>query len=107
MQVQPGHLQPMMISAAEAVVELLVPDAVLRLLAAGISFLAVTVPEPRIDAERDRMSRRQRAELIDHVGRAAIDVQPQLHNEFERGAVENVGRVHDRWRLTNGQVSGR
>src|SRR5215510_14224903 len=45
MHVESGHRQPVAVGPAEAIVELLVPDAVLALLAAGVGLLAVTVAE--------------------------------------------------------------
>ena len=71
--VEAGDRQAVAIGPAEAVVELVVPDAVLGLLAAGVGLLAVAVAEAGIDAERDVAARGPLAELVDHVGRAAVD----------------------------------
>ena len=57
---RPGRARPMMIGAAQALGNLLVPDAVLRLLAAGIGLLAVTVAEAGIDPQRDLAARARR-----------------------------------------------
>ena len=46
------------------------------------------------------------AELVDHVGRAAIDVNAVRQDGFERTLVENIGRVDDRRRLALGLVAG-
>ena len=66
--------------ALDAVGELLVPDAVLRLLAAGVGLLAVAVAEAGIDPQRDPgeparpgPAAHRFAVLVDHVGRAAVD----------------------------------
>ena len=87
--------QAVMIGPAQAVVELLVPDAVLRLLAAGVRLLAVAVAKAGIDPQRDVPPRRSLAELIDHVGRAAIDLNVQLDDRVQRLAIKNVGRIDD------------
>ncbi len=96
-----------MIGAAQAIVELLVPDAVLRLLAAGIGFLAVAVAEAGVDAQGDFAAGCSLAQLIDHVRRAAIDVNAVLDDQIERFAIENIGRVDDRRRIADGRIPGR
>ena len=70
----PRNAQAMLIGAAEAIGQIGVPDAMLRLLAAGVGLLTVAVAEAGIDAQRDVPARSALAELIDHVGRAAIGV---------------------------------
>ena len=84
-----------MIGPAEAVVELLVPDAVLRLLAAGVRLLAVPVAKARIDPQRDVPPRRPLAKLVDHLRRAAIDRDAQLDDRVQRLAIKDVGRIDD------------
>ena len=71
---RPRTVSPQRAARLEARGELLVPDAVLRLLAAGVRLPAVAVAEARIDPQRDRPARGAAAELVDHVGRAAVDV---------------------------------
>ena len=78
-----------------------------RLLAAGVGLLAVAVAEAGIDPQGDGSAGRAAAELVDHVGRAAIDVDLALHAQIERVAVENVGRVDDRRRIAGGRIAGR
>jgi hypothetical protein len=80
-----------------------VPDAVLRVLAAGVGLAAVAVTEARVDAQRD-VPARARRELVDHVGRSAVDVHAALDDEVERRAVEDVGRVDDGSRIATGRV---
>src|SRR5690606_34694093 len=84
----------------QAVIELFVPDAVLRLFAAGVGLLAMAVPKAGIDPQRDLPPRRALAELIDHVGRAAVGVDVVLHYQVQRFAIEDVGRVDDPRRVT-------
>ena len=47
------------------------------------------------------------AELLDHVGRAAIDVDAVLDDQVERLAIENIGRVDDRRRIARGTGNSR
>ena len=82
------------------------PDAVLRLLSAGVRFLAMAVAEAGIDPQRNARAGRSAAELFDHVDRAAIDVQLSLDAKIERFAVENIGRIDDRRRIAFDRVSG-
>ena len=99
MHVQPGDLEAVTIGAAQAIRQVVVPDAVLRLLAAGVRLLAMAVAEARIDPQRDPAAGGSLAELIDHVGRAAIDMESQLDDQIERLAIEDVGRIDDRRRV--------
>ena len=84
MHVQAGNAQPVGIGAAEAILQVGVPNAVLRLFTAGVGFLAVAVAETGIDAQRNVMARGALAQLIDHVGRAAIGMNAMLHDHFQR-----------------------
>ena len=59
--VQAGDRQVVLRRPLEAVVQLLVPNAVLRLAAAGVGLLAVAVAEARIDPQRDRLARASRS----------------------------------------------
>src|SRR5437868_10800282 len=93
--VQAGDGQAMTVRAAEAIIELLMPDAVLRLLAAGVRFLTMPMAEAGVDPQRDVPPGRSFAELVDHVERAAIDVEAELDDRFQRFAVKNVGGVDD------------
>ena len=88
---------------AAALADLLVPDAVLRLFAAGVRLLAVAVAEAGVDPQGDLAAGRTLAVLGDHVGRAAVDVDSLLDDQVERLAVEDVGRVHDRRRIAIGR----
>ncbi len=107
---RPVTPRPLCVGAAQAIGEVGVPDAVLRLLAAGVGLLAVAVAEAGIDAQRDVPARGTLAELVDHVGRAAIDVNALLDNQVERFAIEDVGRVDDRrrrmWVSCRGGIAG-
>ncbi len=94
-----GHFQ--------AQTDLLVPDAVLRLIAAGVRLAAVTVAEARVDAERDLSAGGAAAEVLDHVGRAAVYMDVALHAEVKGLGVEDVGRVDDRRRRAFDRVAGR
>ena len=79
----------------DALFQLLVPNAVLRLGATGVHFLAMTVTEPRIDPQRDRSARRPLAVLVDHVGRSAVDVDVVLQHVAQRFTIEDIGGVDD------------
>jgi hypothetical protein len=68
---------------------------VFRLLAAGIRLLAVTMPEARVDPQRDIAAWSPFAVLLDHVRRTAVDVDVVLEHQFQRFPVEDVSRVHD------------
>ena len=81
--------------AGDAVGQLRVPDAVFRLLAAGVGFLAVAVAEPGVDTERDASAGAALAVLVDHVGRAAVDGDLLCGHEVERFTVEDIGGVDD------------
>ena len=83
------------------------PDSVLGLVAAGVGLAAVTVAEAWIDAQRDFPAGGSSAELVDHVGRAAVDVDAVLDAQVERFAVEDVGRVDYRRRRALGRVARR
>jgi hypothetical protein len=96
MHVKPAHRQPCPFGAAEHFGNLLVPDAVLRAFAAGIRLLAVAVAEAGIHSERDVGSRHPLGQLLDHVGRAAIDVDAEPGDGIEALAIEDVGRVDNR-----------
>jgi hypothetical protein len=78
-----GDHQAVMIGLEETVSQVRVPNAVLRLLAAGVGLLAVSVAEAGVDPQRDVLARGPLAELVDHVGGAAVDVQVVLENRFQ------------------------
>ena len=65
-------------------------------------------PWPKPGLIRRVMSRpgRHLAELVDHVGRAAVDVDVVLQHQSQRLGVEDVGRVDDRRRMAAGRVAG-
>ncbi len=104
--VQPRHRKTMAAGAIDALGNLRVPNAVLRLLAAGVRLLAMAVAETGVHPQRNLSARRPRAELIDHVGRAAVDVDAAIDAEIERLGVEDVGRVDDRRRIALGGEAG-
>ena len=80
--VQTGDLQPVGIGQKQAIVELLVPDTVLRLLTAGVGLLAVTMPKARIDPQGDLAAWGQFAQLPDHIGRTTVDVQTMFDTQL-------------------------
>ena len=65
-------------------------------------------PWPKPGLTRSVISRPGRAftELLDHVGRAAIDVDTLGDDQVERLAIEDIGRVDDRRRIAGRRVSG-
>src|SRR5690606_6503646 len=93
--VQAGDGHAVAVGPQQALVDLFVPNPVLALFATGVGFLTVSVTEARIDSQGDFRSGATFAELVDHVGRAAVDVQPLLHHQIERLAVEDIGGVDD------------
>ena len=94
--VQARDAEPGPLGAAEHVGNLLVPDAVLRTLAAGVGLLAVTMAEAGVHTQGDARPRHPLGKLLEHVGRATIDVDAELRHRVEALAVEDVGRVDDR-----------
>ena len=95
--VEAGDGQAVVVGVDEAVVELLVPDAMLGGVAAGVGFLAVAVAEAGVDSEGDIATGGAAAVLVDHVWGAAIDVDVLVNDEVEGFGVEDVGRVDDGW----------
>ena len=63
-------------------------------------------PKPGLIRSVIVAARRSLAELVDHVGRAAVDVNAVLDDQVERLAVEDVGRVDDRRRIALRRVAG-
>ena len=61
--VQARDAQPMMVGQPQAFGEFGVPDAVLRMLAAGVGLLAMAVAKARIEPQRDVAPRRQRGPI--------------------------------------------
>ncbi len=105
--VQAGDAQPVVVGVDQALGELLVPDAVLGMVTAGVRLAAVAVPKAGIDAERDLAARGAAAVLVDHVGRAAIDVDILLEHQLQRRGVEDVGGIDDGRRIPLGLITGR
>ena len=93
--VEAADLQARPLRPAEDLGNLLVPDAVLRALTAGVGLLAVAVAEARVHAERDRCAGHPLGELLDHVGRSAVDVDAVPHDHVEAVTIEDVGRIDD------------
>ena len=106
MHVKPSHFQPASLGSFHAFRQLLVPNAVLRLLAARVCFLAVSVPETGIDTQRDFSIGYALAQLIDHVGRTAVDVNVVLHHQVEGHVVEDVRCIDDGRRIARRRVAG-
>src|SRR6476620_12555123 len=92
---QTADRQAVMVGAAQAVVELLVPDAVLALLPAGVRLLTVAVAKAGVDPQRDVCTRRTLPKLIDHFGRAAVNRNSKLHHGIQRLAVKDISRVNN------------
>ena len=104
--VQAGDRKPIAAGPVETLGDLPVPNAVFRLLAAGVGLLAMAVAEAGIDPQGDASAGGAAAELVDHVGRAAVDVDAAFDAQIERLGVENVGRVDDRRRIAGGREAG-
>ena len=67
----------------------------------------MAVAEARIDAECNLSASSTRAKLVNHVCRAAVHWNLVFDHQIECFAVENVGRINDRRRLTPvGDVTG-
>ena len=84
-----------MLGGDEAARELLVPDAVLGQLAAGVGLPAMAVAEAGIDPQGDLPAGGTAAVLVDHVRRAAVDVDVLGQDQLQRLGVEDVGGVDD------------
>ena len=64
-------------------------------------------PKPGLIRSVIAAARGPLAELLDHVGRAAVDVHAQLDDQIERLAIENIGRIDDRRRIAvSRRISG-
>ena len=63
-------------------------------------------PKPGLIRSVIAAAGRALAELIDHVGRAAVDVNAMLDDQIERLAIEDVGRVDDRRRIAVRLIAG-
>ena len=93
--------------AGDAIGDLLVPDAVLRVAAAGVGLLAVAVAEAGIDAQRDAGVTRGRGRPAGEGSPywSIMSGEPQLtcmscsHDHLERLAVEDVGGEDDLGRM--------
>ena len=107
MHVQTGDTQSMVVCAAQAIVQLLVPDPVLGMLTTRVGLLAVPMPEAGVDAQCDIVSRCQFAQLIDHVWRADIHVDAMFDHQSDRVPVKDIRRVHDLGWLATGDIAGR
>ncbi len=99
-------MRPRAAARSRAASRCLVPDAVLRVLAAGIGLPAVPMAEAGIDPQRDLGPRHPLAQLVDHVRRAAVDVDTVLRHQLQRLTVEDVRRVDDGRRLAGGGNNG-
>src|SRR5690606_10370514 len=66
------------------------PNAVLRLLAAGVGFLAMPVAETGAEPQRDLVAGRNLAELLHRVGRAAANVRAMCDNQVEGISVADI-----------------
>ena len=56
-------------------------------------------PKPGLIRSVIRLPGARSAELLDHVRRAAIDMQAELADEVQRLAIEDVGRIDNRRRI--------
>src|SRR5436309_1837283 len=106
--VQPGNRQLVLGCSPNTVVDLLVPNAVLRLCAASVDFLTMSMSEAWIDSQSysarrsgfSPISIKCLAVLIDHIRRAAIDMDVSLNHKLQRLVIKDVGRVNNfRWML--------
>lgn len=64
------------IGKPQALIDLLVPDPMFGLWPAGVCLLAMSMSKPRVDSECDARTGCDLTELFDHIGRAAIDMEP-------------------------------
>ncbi len=104
---RPTTVMPEPPGSGQHAVQLLVPDAVLGAFAAGVGLLAVPVAEAGVDPQRDRLAAAALGQLLEHIGRAAVDVDAVLGHQLQGIAVENIGRIHERRRITLRRVAGR
>lgn len=82
------------------------PDAVLALRAAGVGLVAVAVAEARVDAQPHAVPRRVLADAFEHVERAGVDGDAVLDDGGQGGVVNQVGREHHAGRLARGLEAG-
>ncbi len=88
-------VRPYFCGPLDALLDLLVPDAVLRLGAASVHLLAMAVTETRIDTQRDGLPSHSLAVLFDHVRRTAIDMNVVFGDVIQRFPIENIRRIDD------------
>ena len=81
---------PVCLRELDAVLDLLVPHAVLAKRAAGIHLAGMPVTKARVHAEREFRLHAEIGQLLDHVGRAHVHRDVVLLHEFKRVAVEDV-----------------
>lgn len=78
----------------------------LRLLAAGVCLLAVSVAKSGIHSQRNVPPGSNITQLIDHIGRTAIHVNIMLDHQRESVVVKDIGRKYDRRRVATGLITG-
>ena len=93
--VEPDQREPAPCDDGQCLAQLLMPDAVLAVLAAGVGLVAVAMAEARIQAQPHRVTGRDFAELLQHVDRAGIDRDAMRHDGRERLTIQQVGGEHD------------
>ncbi len=67
MHMQPDEAQIIGIDQRQGLIQILMPDTMLTVLATGIGLLTMTMPETGIDAQPDRMAGRTLPQLTQHV----------------------------------------
>ena len=103
--VQADEIEFVLVDPLERVVQVLVPDAVLAELTAGIRLLAVPVAEAGIDAQPNAMTPLAAPDLRQHVGRTRIHRNVELDDAIESRRIENVGGVDELGRVALARVS--
>ena len=86
---------PVCLRELDAVLDLLVPHAMLAERATGIHLARMPVTKARIHAERQFALHAEIGELLDHVGRTHVHRDVVLLHEFKRVAVKDICGVDD------------
>ena len=67
----------------------------LAVLAPGVGLVAVAMAKAGVDAQPHRVAGACRTQLVQHGYGATVDRNAQLHQAWQRGAVQQVGGKHD------------
>ncbi len=106
MHVHAYQVQAMGPDAGERLRQVLVPDAMLAVLAPGIGLAAMAMAEPWVDAQPDTVPWRVLAQLAQHVDGACVDFDLFRDRARQGGAVQHVASQHHPRRLARHTGAG-